>query len=150
MISVLRRRTYFLYMAAKFTNITLGDGLSAVDEYKKILNEMSSEHNIDIAAIVSRNGVPIAWNIPEEMNVETFATLSATIIGASEVIYTGLKRESPQKVVVHSENGSLVAVGISKKALLVAIGSDADDKVFEAVDDATKKIKDLLESQAEI
>lgn len=137
-------------MAAKFTNITLGDGLSAVDEYKKILNEMSSEHNIDIAAIVSRNGVPIAWNIPEEMNVETFATLSATIIGASEVIYTGLKRESPQKVVVHSENGSLVAIGISKKALLVAIGSDADDKVFEAVDDATKKIKDLLESQAEI
>jgi predicted regulator of Ras-like GTPase activity (Roadblock/LC7/MglB family) len=150
MISVLRRRTYFLYMAANFTNTTLGDGLSAVDEYKKILNEMSSEHNVDISAIVSRNGVPIAWNIPEEMNVETFATLSATIIGASEVIYTGLKRESPQRVVVHSENGSLVAVGISKKALLVAIGSEADDKVFEAVDEAKKKIEELLESQAEI
>jgi predicted regulator of Ras-like GTPase activity (Roadblock/LC7/MglB family) len=121
-----------------------------VDDLKEVPNELSSEYEIDISAIVSRSGVPIAWNIPEDVHVETFATLSATLLGASEVVYTGLSRGTPKRVIVQSEDGTLVAIGLSKKALLVALGGRDDDGVFEAVENAARKIKDVLQSEANI
>ncbi|MFQ5911209.1 MAG: roadblock/LC7 domain-containing protein [Thermoplasmata archaeon] len=124
--------------------------MSTVDDLKRILNKLSSEYGVDISAIVSRSGVPIAWNIPEDVHVETFATLSATLLGASEVVYTGLNRGAPRRVIVQSDDGTLVAVGLSKKALLVAMGSKDDDKVFEGVDDAAKRIREVLRSEADI
>ena len=124
--------------------------MSTVDELKRILNELSSDFDVDISAIVSRSGVPIAWNIPDDVHVETFATLSATLLGASEVVYTGLSRGVPKRVIVQSEDGTLVAVGLSKKALLVAMGSKGDDAIYDAVEDAAKKIKEVLRSEAAI
>lgn len=124
--------------------------MSTVDDLKRILNELSSEFEVDISAIVSRSGVPIAWNIPDDVHVETFATLSATLLGASEVVYTGLSRGTPKRVIVQSEDGTLVAVGLSKKALLVAMGSKDDDAIYDAVEDAAKKIKNVLRSEASI
>ncbi len=52
------------------------------------------------------------------MHVETFATLSATLLGASEVVYTGLNKEPTKRVVVESDAGNLVAVGLGKKSML--------------------------------
>jgi len=124
--------------------------LSTVDDLKRVLQELSSDHDVDISAIVSRSGIPIAWNIPDEVHVETFATLSATLLGASEVVYTGLSRGTPKRVIVQSENGTLVAIGLSKKALLVAMGNEGDDNVFQAVDNAAKKIREVLQSEASI
>lgn len=124
--------------------------MSTVDDLKRVLNELSSDYDVDISAIVSRSGVPIAWNIPDEVHVETFATLSATLLGASEVVYTGLSMGTPKRVIVQSENGTLVAIGLSKKALLVAMGNKGDDNVFQAVDSAAKKIREVLQSEASI
>lgn len=124
--------------------------MSTVEDLKSVLTELSADFDIEISAIVSRSGVPIAWNIPDNVHVETFATLSATLLGASEVVYTGLSRGSPKRVIVQSEDGTLVAVGLSKKALLVALGGKNDDGVFEAVDNAAKKIREVLRSEAKM
>lgn len=56
----------------------------------------------------------------------------------------------PKRVIVQSEDGTLVAVGLSKKALLVAMGPKGDDRVYKGVDDAAKKIREVLRSEAKI
>lgn len=84
------------------------------------------------------------------MHVETFATLSATLLGASEVVYTGLNKGAPKRVIVQSEDGTLVAMGLSKKALLVVMGAKGDDRIFEGVDVTVRKIREVLRTEAKI
>jgi predicted regulator of Ras-like GTPase activity (Roadblock/LC7/MglB family) len=122
--------------------------LSIVDELKKILADLNSSYGVEISAIVSRSGMPIAYNLPKDIHVETFATLSATLLGASEVVYTGLGKETPKRVVVESEGGNLIAVGLGKKAILVAMSSDTMERLGEGVEVATANIREVLRKES--
>lgn len=124
--------------------------LSTVGELKEVLRELKANYETDISAIVSRSGVPIAWNVPENVHIETFATLSATLLGASEVVYTGLEKGPPARVIVQSNDGNLVAVGLSRKAMLVAMSSTRSDKLFEGVAKAAEKIKEVLRAETRL
>lgn len=122
--------------------------MSTVGELKKILADLNSSYGVEISAIVSRSGIPIAWNLPKDVHVETFATLSATLLGASEVVYTGLNKEPPKRVVVESDDGNLVAVGLGKKAMLVAMSTQGVDKLTEGIDVATANIREVLRKES--
>ncbi len=119
--------------------------MSMVGELKKELENLSEKHGIEISAIISRSGVPIAWNVPDESQVETFSTLSATILGASEVVYTGLGKEPPTKIIVESKSGTFLAGSISSKALIAVISNSTDtEAVCKSLDEATKNITEVL------
>ena len=117
-----------------------------VGELKNELEKLSQEHGVEISAVVSRSGVPIAWHLPDESIMETFATLSATIIGASEVVYTGMGKEAPQRVTIESGKGvTFVASGLDKKTLLVAMSDKvgADDMV-KIITAASQRIREVM------
>lgn len=118
--------------------------MSAIGDLKRNLKELRDSLGLESCAVVSRNGIPIAWELPPDIQVETFATLSATILGASEVIYSGLNKESPGKVIVESESGMLVVTGLDSKTLFVAVSSEFDNGVKLRIDEAAKKIKEVL------
>lgn len=120
---------------------------TAVGELKRILGDLKTKYNAEMSAIVSRSGIPIAWNLPENVHVENFATLSATLMGASEVIYTGMNRGPPRRVVVESENGTLIASGVGSKAFLVVLSSSRNDELLIGMEDAAKSIKEVLKTQ---
>ena len=65
---------------------------------KDILRKVREEFDVTVCAVISKNGIPLAWDIPNPHNIETFATLSATILGAAEVVYSGLGIKTTQKV----------------------------------------------------
>ncbi len=109
---------------------------------------MNTSYGVEISAIVSRSGIPIAWNLPKDIHVETFATLSATLLGASEVVYTGLHKDPPKRVVVESDGGNLIAIGLGKKAILVAMSSESVDKLAEGVGVATANIREVLRKES--
>lgn len=122
--------------------------MSTVGELKKILADLNSTYGVEISAIVSRSGIPIAWNLPKDVHVETFATLSATLLGASEVVYTGLNKNPPKRVVVESDAGNLIATGLGKKAMLVAMSTQGVDKLSEGVEVATANIREVLRKES--
>jgi len=111
---------------------------------EKVLKKLERSCGADISAIVSRSGRPIAWNMPDEAVIESFATLSATIMGASEVIYRGLNREVPKKIIIESEGGTSIVTSISPKMLLVALSTTHDKSFLTGIDEAIETIKDLL------
>ena len=123
--------------------------MSMIGELNSELEKLSQEHGIDISAIVSRSGVPIAWHLPDDSAMETFATLSATIIGASEVVYSGLGKEPPYRVTIESEQGNtFVASGLDKKTLMVAMSDSIEhDDMAKALLGAEKRIKEVLSNE---
>lgn len=100
-----------------------------------------------MSAVVSRSGVPIAWEIPEGVRVDSFATLAATLLGASEVMYSGIQRQPPNRVLVESDNGVLVAKGIGPRAFFVAVVPEGSDAAYKGMDKSAAAIRTILGGQ---
>jgi predicted regulator of Ras-like GTPase activity (Roadblock/LC7/MglB family) len=120
---------------------------TAVGELNRILRDFNAKYKASLSAIVSRSGVPIAWAMPPEMRVDNLATLSATILGASEVIYSGMNRDPPTRIVVESDRGVLIATGVGPKSFLVAMVPGQGDAVRAGLDQAAKSIQTVLQGQ---
>lgn len=119
--------------------------MSTVGDLKRILGEFKQAYNVEVCAVVSRNGIPIAWELPEGAHIETFATLSATILGASEVVYSGLGRDAPDRIIVESKGGNLVATSLGTKALLVAMSSRVElARLATGVEETAKTVREVL------
>jgi predicted regulator of Ras-like GTPase activity (Roadblock/LC7/MglB family) len=118
--------------------------MSAVEELKSILSEMKNEQNIEICAVISRNGMPLAYELPDGVHIDAFSTLSATILGASEVIYSGLGRKPPQRVMIEANGINYIATGLGPKALLVAMSSTDSTALATNIEHAAEKIKEVL------
>ncbi|OGS50082.1 MAG: hypothetical protein A3K65_05945 [Euryarchaeota archaeon RBG_16_68_12] len=120
---------------------------TAVGELNRILRDFNAKYKASLSAIVSRSGVPIAWAMPPEMRVDNLATLSATILGASEVIYSGMNRDPPKRIVVESDRGVLITTGVGPKSFLVAMVPGHGDAVRAGLDQAAKSIQTVLQGQ---
>ena len=118
--------------------------MSMMAELKSVLGQLKEDVNADICAIVSRNGIPIAYEAPQGAHMDTFSTLSATILGAAEVIYSGLKKDKPDWVMVQSGNGIMMGKPIGAKAILVVVSPLPLKELTEKVDQATVNIKEVL------
>jgi len=119
---------------------------SAVAEIKQVLADFNQVNGALLSAVISRAGVPMAWNMPSDIHSENFSTLTATLLGASEVLYTGLKRRSPERVVVESPEGTLITVGLGPKAFLVALAPEATGAFLEATDSVVASLKEILKT----
>ena len=118
--------------------------MSTVDELKEVLGSLKDDHNITSCAVVSRNGIPLAYELPAGSHVDAFSTLSATILGASEVIFSGIGKSEPERILIESNNGTYIAVGVGPKALLVAIADTDVTGLKDHINAAAGKIKEVL------
>ena len=115
---------------------------TAAGELTRLLGEFNQRHGADLSMVVSRTGVPIAHQGPKELNADTFASLAATLMNAAEVLYVGLGRTIPDRIVVESSNGTLVASGLGTKAMLVALGRR--EEILRGIEDMTAGIRSVL------
>ncbi len=120
---------------------------TAAAELKRMLGEFNQRHGADLSMVITRTGVPIAHEGPGGFNADTFANLASTLMNAAEVMYTVLSRAGPTRIVVESENGSLVASGLGSKAVFVALGGKRDE-ILRGMDDITAGIRQVLGTQA--
>jgi predicted regulator of Ras-like GTPase activity (Roadblock/LC7/MglB family) len=122
--------------------------MSMLADLKAELKKLEDEHGIEISAVVSRSGVPIAWNMASEAHVETFATLSATILGASEVVYADLGRVPPKHIFIESQDGTFIATPLGTKALLVGMSKTRKGQdLMASMDKVVSTVKGVLSSE---
>jgi len=88
---------------------------------EKILNDLKNVGDIEASAIVSRDGLLMASNISSNVRAETFAAMSATMLGAAETALSELKKGVPERVIIESKEGKVIAAGAGPKALLIAM-----------------------------
>ena len=121
--------------------------MAAVDALKGVLDKTSASEGIEIAGIVSRNGIPIVCNVPPGSQVDTFSTLSATIMGAAEVVFTGVGKDKPSVVLISSQSSNMICTPISQKSLLVLMGDKSFEELIRISEDAKKEIKEVLSNE---
>jgi predicted regulator of Ras-like GTPase activity (Roadblock/LC7/MglB family) len=78
-------------------------------------------------AVVSRDGLVIAAEMPPGVYTETFAIMCATILGASITALSELKRTTPERVIIESSDTRTIILGAGKKALLICVVDSAKD-----------------------
>ncbi|MBI4362220.1 MAG: roadblock/LC7 domain-containing protein [Euryarchaeota archaeon] len=113
---------------------------------EKILNDLKNVGDIEASAVVSRDGLLMASNITGSIRAETFAAMSATMLGAAETATSELKKGIPDRVVVESKEGKVIAAGAGPKALLVAMARPEAGLGLALVEmeKAAEKIKQIL------
>ena len=116
----------------------------AVEGLRKLLQDFNARTGARMSAIVSRSGVPVAWVLPDEAQVDNFATMAATLLGALEVMYATMKADAPNRVTVESEGGILSVRGVSGKMFFVAMSDERSATFSESLDEALSKAKGLL------
>ncbi len=120
------------------------DTIELVD---KLISELKKSGGVEACAAVSRDGLLIRSSMQKEQFAESFAAMSATMLGAAETASTELGKGVPNRVIVESTQGRLIAVGAGPKALLVVIvNTEAGlGLILLELDKTAKKLKELLE-----
>ena len=116
----------------------------AVEALRKMLHDFNGRSGARMSAIVSRSGVPVAWSLPEDVQVDNFATMAATLLGALEVIYSTMKSDTPRNVTVESEGGVLTVRDVTGKMFFVSLAEKSAAAHGKAIDDAIAKARGLL------
>ncbi len=120
--------------------------MSLRSQLEDILKEMKSTGDVEASAIVSRDGLLIAADISSSVNADAFAAMSATMLGAAETAMSELGKGTPDRVVVESPSGKIVAMGAGEKALLVVMTTPKANLglILLQLGKASKKIEELL------
>jgi hypothetical protein len=112
-------------------------------ELKPALRSLRQSCGAMASAVISRDGLVIAADLPEGVSMETFAIMCATLLGAASTANSELKVGTPKHVVVESEDAKVVVVGAGRRALIVAVvGRKADAAlVLKKLDEMADTIK---------
>ena len=113
---------------------------------EKILSDLKRIGGIEASAVASRDGLLIYSNVSRKIHAETFAAMAATMLGAAETATTELGKGIPDRIIVESDLGKVIAIGAGAKALLLVM-TEPEAKlglILIEVARASEKIKEVL------
>ncbi len=118
--------------------------MATIEMLEKILKGINSIGGVEASAIASRNGLLICSTIKKP--AETFAAMSATMMGAAETAAIELGKGIPERMIVESKNGRIIATGAGPKALLFVITRPDSEPGLILVEmaKAAEQIKQIL------
>ena len=99
----------------------MGIGVAARDQIKEAMAAFAQHHQGVHYALVSREGLPVASKLPNHVHEETFAIMSATMLGAAATVNNELKGDEPEFISVKSPNFETYLSGVTKDLLVVMI-----------------------------
>ena len=124
------------------------DGLTMTmtEMLEETLNNLKNIGGIEASVVASRDGLLIHSTISRKLHAETFAAMSATMLGAAETATTELGKGIPERIIVESDDGKIIATGAGTKAiLLVMTEPDASlGLILIEVAKASEKVKQVL------
>jgi len=90
-------------------------------ELRGALRDLRTSLGATAVAVVSRDGLVVAADLPEGAYADTFAIMCATMLGAASTAHSELRAGMPERVIVESDETRTIILGAGRKALLVAV-----------------------------
>ncbi len=116
-------------------------------ELKNILKELEMNiREIEAAAVVSIEGLPIAASLPDDIEETMLAAMTASMLSLGERVSQELKRGNLEKIFVEGSNGFVISTAAGPNAVL-AVSARKDAKlglIFLDMQQAAQKIAQLL------
>jgi predicted regulator of Ras-like GTPase activity (Roadblock/LC7/MglB family) len=107
--------------------------MAARDQIKDALAAWAQQRQGVHYALVSREGLPVASKLPNAVHEETFAIMSATMLGAASTVNNELRGDEPEFITVKAVNFETFLSGVTKDLLVVLIIPNGTSRE-EAVD----------------
>lgn len=95
--------------------------MSARDQIKEALVAFTQQYQGMSYSLVSREGLPVASKLPNSVHEETFAIMSATMLGAASTVNNELKGDEPEYITVKGAAFETFLAGVTKDLLVVLI-----------------------------
>lgn len=115
-------------------------------ELESILAELRKVGDIDASAIVRRDGLMVASDMPNYVDARTIAAMTAALVGTAETSVSELKLGEFEQVIVESGEGKLVATGAGNMAIIACLVSKNANLglVLISMEKSSKKVAELL------
>jgi predicted regulator of Ras-like GTPase activity (Roadblock/LC7/MglB family) len=97
------------------------------------------------SAIVSKDGAVVDSDVPDDISRETFAIMSATIMGAGVTASRELRKTAPSKIVLDSTDVRTVIMDAGRKRILVVVVPPETDPSL-VVDSSRNLLESLRDS----
>jgi uncharacterized protein len=99
------------------------EGTRAVRLDRAIRDLLTQTAEIEAAAVVSFDGLPMAAALPAGMDEDRVAAMSAALLSLGERATVGLGRGELNQVFIEGENGTVFLVSADNEAVLVAVAA---------------------------
>ena len=121
--------------------------MSRTDELNAVLSDLqSSSGDIEACAIVSEDGLIIASSLPQSIQENQIAAMSAAMLSMGVRTATELKRGSLEQLFVQGDKGYMVITQAGDYAVLLALAKKQAKLglVFLDVSRAAAKVKEII------
>jgi hypothetical protein len=99
--------------------------MTLTQELSTRLNDLvASSSEIEAAALVSTDGLPIASVLPEAVEDNRLAAMSAAMLSLGEQITGELARGSLEQVFIKGSGGHVILMSISENIVLTALAGE--------------------------
>lgn len=117
-----------------------------VNKVDKILADLKMVGGVEACAAASRDGLLIRAIMQKAGFAESLAAMSATMLGAAETATEELGKGIPNRIIVESEHGRLIAVGAGPKALIIVLANSDSGLglILMELEKSAMKLKELL------
>ena len=95
--------------------------MAARDQIRDALAAWAQQRQGVHYSLVSREGLPVSSKLPNNVHEETFAIMSATMLGAASTVNNELRGDEPQFMTVKSTEFETFLSGVTKDLLVVLI-----------------------------
>lgn len=100
--------------------------MSRIEALNQILeNLQSSSSDVEASAVVSEDGLIIASSLPQSIEEDRVAAMSAAMLSMGERTAVELKRGNLEQLFVKGENGYMVVMQAGPHAVLITLARKA-------------------------
>ncbi|MHA1506663.1 MAG: roadblock/LC7 domain-containing protein [Candidatus Asgardarchaeia archaeon] len=120
---------------------------SKMKELEELLMELTrSVRGILAAVIVDSQGLPISSIMPQGIEEELIAAMTATILSVSQNALKELGQGMIEKIMVEGDNGSLIMRNAGENAILAVLVDNKSNigLIFYALKKFSKRIESIL------
>lgn len=119
------------------------------EEFLGLIRDMKNASDMLGAAIITRDGLLFVSDLPEDVNTEIFAAMSATMFGAAETAALELKKSSVERVITEGEKIKLVSTSAGENAMLVSMVSNDSNLglILMEMEKAANLVQDMMNTE---
>lgn len=111
-------------MSDRYSDVLQSGPASRSGQLDQVLAALLAQApELQAAAVVSFDGLPMASALPPAMDEDRVAAMSAALLSLGERAAEGLGRGALSQVYVEGENGTVFLVSADDEAVLVAVGA---------------------------
>jgi predicted regulator of Ras-like GTPase activity (Roadblock/LC7/MglB family) len=118
------------------------------DRLQQSLKKVTAVKGVTGSAIVARNGLLIASELPRDLDERRLGAMTATMMGAVETTGIMLNKGSVRRVVAEAEHVTLVAMGAGSKAIIVCTAENGVNlgMLMLEMEEQAAQVKTILET----